>query len=270
MTLDTPEASVSSELGPQRIDHILDVVVTYFRSIRPMLLAERSGDMRIEYKPDGSPVTPLDQQIERELKDLLRGTDSAIGFLGEEYGLDGNQETYLVIDPIDSTNSFIHGWPGSTNMAALIHNGQPVCAAVYDYDQDRMYTATIHDGAKLNGEPLVMQARHDVPTIWIDCLDADRRGRMYEAAERAGFVPSTLRPPNGSRLVELATGTLDVQICVTPNAGVYDLVPGLFIAKMAGVMVRNLESESWDPSNLDVIASASDEYMQKAEALLLS
>jgi fructose-1,6-bisphosphatase/inositol monophosphatase family enzyme len=268
---DTPEILEANELSDEYIETSLSIVETYFRSIGDELRRAQKGSMNVSYKTDNSPFTELDRKVEQELKTLLTMYDPTVGFYGEEYGISGNTQTYWLIDPIDSTKKFIDNQPGSTNMAVLMHNGKPQCAVVFDFYEGRevMYTASEKNGALKNGEPLVARSSATQPTIWIDCMDKDRRDALYAGANDLGFTPSNLAPPNGARLVELGQ-SLDVQVCIEPNAGPYDLVPGLYIAQKSGVEVRNIGSESWDPLNLSIIASASKEQSLVAESLVTS
>jgi fructose-1,6-bisphosphatase/inositol monophosphatase family enzyme len=268
---DTPEILEANELSDEYIETSLSIVETYFRSIGGELRQAQQGSMSVQYKADNSPFTELDQKVEEELKTLITMYDPTVGFYGEESGISGNKQTYWLIDPIDSTKKFIENQPGSTNMAVLMHNGKPQCAVVFDFYEGHevMYTATEKNGALKNGEPLITRSTEAQPTIWIDCMDKHRRDALYARASELGFTPSDLAPPNGARLVELGQ-SLDVQVCIDPNAGPYDLVPGLYIAQKSGVEVRNIGSESWDPLNLNVIASVSKEQSLVAESLVTS
>ena len=268
---DTAEILEINELSDEYIETSLSIVEAYFRSVGEELRRAQQGSMNVQYKPDKSPFTDHDKKVEEGLKQLLSTYDPTVGFYGEEYGISGNPHTYWLIDPIDSTTSFIANRPGSTNMAALMHNGKPQCAIVFDFysGHETMYTATEKNGALKNGEPFSARSNEGQPTIWIDCKDKERRDDLYDRASEFGFIPSSLAPPNGSRLVELGQ-SLDVQICINPNAGPYDLVPGLYIAQKSGVDVRTIGSKTWDPLNLNVIASASKDHALVAESLIPS
>ena len=76
-------------------------------------------DFTVTVKPDGSPVTSVDQAVEGALRDRLaeRRPDHAI--LGEEYGRSGNSEWCWYLDPIDGTSRFVSGDPGWMTFVAL-------------------------------------------------------------------------------------------------------------------------------------------------------
>lgn len=97
------------------------------------LTSSRFGalDLRVDTKPDLTPVTDADRAVETELREVLareRPNDSVVG---EEFGGDtaftGRQ---WIIDPIDGTKNFVRGVPVWASLIALLHDGVPVVGAV--------------------------------------------------------------------------------------------------------------------------------------------
>ena len=76
-----------------------------------------------EEKPDGTPVTEADRQIEDTLRRLVADLRPEEGFLGEEYGASGPQQRRWIVDAIDGTVSFIAGDPGWGTLIALQVDG---------------------------------------------------------------------------------------------------------------------------------------------------
>jgi histidinol-phosphatase len=113
-------------------------------------------DLRIETKPDLTPVTDADRAVEAELREVLalqRPTDSIVG---EEFGGDtsftGRQ---WIIDPIDGTKNFVRGVPVWATLIALLHDGVPVVGAVSAPALRRRWWAAHGQGAftELDGAP---------------------------------------------------------------------------------------------------------------------
>ena len=72
----------------------------------------RSRDLRVDEKPDLSPVTEADRAIEAMARQLLRDRHPEMGVLGEEQGeAVGTAAARLIIDPIDGTRNFVRGIP---------------------------------------------------------------------------------------------------------------------------------------------------------------
>jgi len=90
----------------------------------------RAGDLRVETKPDLTPVTEADHAIERELRRLLaeRRPDDAV--LGEEQGATGSGSTRWILDPIDGTRNYTRGIPIWATLIALERDGELVASAV--------------------------------------------------------------------------------------------------------------------------------------------
>ncbi len=106
-----------------------------------LLLADRADavtsarfgalDLRIDTKPDLTPVTDADRAAEAELRAVLARQRPHDSIVGEEFGGDtaftGRQ---WIIDPIDGTKNFVRGVPVWATLIALLHDGVPVVGAV--------------------------------------------------------------------------------------------------------------------------------------------
>lgn len=103
-------------------------------------------------------VTEVDKAAEEAIIDILRTAYPEHGFLGEESGLHaapdekaGNApEFQWIIDPLDGTTNFIHGFPVYAVSIALAQRGQITQAVVYDPSRNEMFTASRGSGAFLN------------------------------------------------------------------------------------------------------------------------
>jgi len=88
-------------------------------------------DLRVDTKPDLTPVTDADEAVEAELRTILAAQRPGDAVLGEEYGgtaaFHGRQ---WVIDPIDGTKNFVRGVPVWASLIALLEDGVPVVGVV--------------------------------------------------------------------------------------------------------------------------------------------
>ncbi|MFT6558120.1 3'(2'),5'-bisphosphate nucleotidase CysQ [Sneathiella sp.] len=115
------------------------------------------SDLKSWEKNPGDPVSEADIAIDSFLKQHLLNTHPDYGWLSEETADDParlNKSRVWIIDPIDGTRSFIAGKPEFTVCAALVEDGKPVCAAVFNPVTDEFFEATLGQGAFLNGEKL--------------------------------------------------------------------------------------------------------------------
>ncbi len=94
----------------------------------------RALDLRIETKPDMTPVTDADRLTEEAIRSTLkraRPRDAIVGEeYGEEYGSRGNGDRRWVIDPIDGTNNYIRGVPVWATLIGLMDGGEAVMGVV--------------------------------------------------------------------------------------------------------------------------------------------
>ena len=88
-------------------------------------------DLRIDTKPDLTPVTDADEAVESILREVLSRERPDDAVLGEEYG--GTAEVHgrqWVIDPIDGTKNFVRGVPVWASLIALLDDGVPIVGVI--------------------------------------------------------------------------------------------------------------------------------------------
>ncbi|MGH3275124.1 MAG: histidinol-phosphatase [Streptosporangiaceae bacterium] len=83
----------------------------------------RAMDLRVEAKPDLTPVTDADLATEESLRNLLRRGRPRDAMLGEEFGQTGASQRCWVIDPIDGTKNFVRGVPVWATLVGLMADG---------------------------------------------------------------------------------------------------------------------------------------------------
>ena len=112
------------------------------------------GDYKRWNKAGGSPVTEADLAVDTFLKEILLAARPAYAWLSEE-SLDDparlNAERVFVVDPIDGTVAFMKVRPHFTICAALVEEGRPIAACVYNPIAEEFFTAAVGAGARLNG-----------------------------------------------------------------------------------------------------------------------
>lgn len=127
-------------------------------------LADQAGEVMKQYfnaedigtiaKDNDTPVTVADIKINQMVIDAVREAYPDHGVLGEEDSYAVDREYLWVCDPIDGTFPFSHGIPVFTFSLALVQNGVPLVAVIYDPTMDRMCSAITGQGAWMNDEEL--------------------------------------------------------------------------------------------------------------------
>ncbi len=95
-------------------------------------------------------VTVVDRQAEAEIIDTIHRAYPSHAVLAEESGLQGADEHVWVIDPLDGTTNFMHGFPVFSVSIALKLKGRLELGVVYDPLRQELFTASRGQGAQLN------------------------------------------------------------------------------------------------------------------------
>jgi histidinol-phosphatase len=114
----------------------------------------RASDLRVETKPDLTPVTEADRAVEQALRERLGVERPGDGVVGEEFGETGGTERRWILDPIDGTKSFVRGAPVWATLIALEDAGEIVVGVASAPALARRWWAARGAGAFANGEPI--------------------------------------------------------------------------------------------------------------------
>lgn len=90
----------------------------------------RIGTLKVQVKPDSSPVSEADQEIEATARGLVARHHPELGILGEEEGETGSRDRRLILDPIDGTRNFVRGIPVFATLLAIEVEGEVVAGLV--------------------------------------------------------------------------------------------------------------------------------------------
>jgi histidinol-phosphatase len=83
----------------------------------------RAADLRVETKPDMTPVTEADRAVEVTLAARLSVVRPEQGVVGEEFGSQGSTRDRWIIDPIDGTKNYVRGIPVFATLVAFETDG---------------------------------------------------------------------------------------------------------------------------------------------------
>lgn len=191
-----------------------------------------------ELKPDGSPVSETDLQVERRISEILAAERPNDGVLGEEVGGSGPVGRRWIVDGIDGTILFVAGVRGWATEIALVVDGEPVVGISTSGADGRRWWAARGAGAwrscrggepeqlAVSGQPGLDGARYSlIPPL--DALAPDRRrlvGRLDPAA--------TYVPPVEHGAVFVAEGR--VEACVQLGGGAWDFAALAVVVEEAG------------------------------------
>jgi histidinol-phosphatase len=111
----------------------------------------RALDLKVESKPDLTPVSDADTSVEQALRATLSRARPRDAVLGEEFGLTtaaaGPGNRRWVIDPIDGTKNYVRGVPVWATLIALLEGDQPVAGLVSAPALGRRWWGALGSGA---------------------------------------------------------------------------------------------------------------------------
>jgi myo-inositol-1(or 4)-monophosphatase len=133
-------------------------------------LIHRAGNnldhLTVTKKSHSDYVSEVDRAAEQTIIETLLDAYPNHAILAEESGAQGDSEFVWIIDPLDGTTNFLHGFPQYAVSIALQHNGVLTQAAIYDPTKNDLFTATRGRGAYLNDRRLRVSKRKELA----DCL----------------------------------------------------------------------------------------------------
>ncbi len=195
-------------------------------------------------------VTEVDKAAEIEIIDILKRAFPDHAILAEESGAQGEAkaEYTWVIDPLDGTTNFIHGFPQYAVSIALRHKDQYVHAVVYDPARNELFTASRGGGAFLNDKRIRVSKRAELEDALIgtgfpfrDFSHMDEYMRMFR-----DMIPKTsgIRRAGAAALdlAWVAAGRLDGfwEIGLAP----WDMAAGALMIQEAGGLVGDLSGNA--------------------------
>ena len=113
--------------------------------------ADRVDTLTVESKQMNDFVTEVDRAAEQAIIQTIQQAYPNHAILAEESGSSGDSEYVWIIDPLDGTTNFIHGFPQFAVSIALQHKKELVQAVVYDPMRNELFTASKGEGAQLDG-----------------------------------------------------------------------------------------------------------------------
>ena len=209
--------------------------------------AERVDLVDVEAKGLNDYVTKVDRAAERAIMDVLQKTYPTHGFLGEETGRregSGEGADWLwIIDPLDGTTNFIHGFPQFAVSIAVQHKGVTEHAVVLDPVKREEFTASRGRGAAMNGRRLRVTSRKGLDGALIGTGFPFRPDQMDHIDNYLGMFRDVARQTAGIRragaaaldLAYVAAGRLDgfFEFGLQP----WDIAAGDLLIREAGGLV---------------------------------
>lgn len=225
----------------------------------------------VDIKPDESPVTRADREIEAALREAIQRQYPDHGILGEEHGTHNVDAEYLwVIDPIDGTKSFITGRPLFGTLIALLRRGMPVLGLIDQPVSRERWVGVAGAPSTLNGDKIRTRPCSALAQATLTCTSP----HMFNKNELAAFeaLRSKARyAVYGSDCYAyglLASGFID--ILMEADLKPYDYCALIPIVEGAGGVITDWQGHPLGLSSDGRVLACGDKRLHKALLALIS
>ncbi len=200
----------------------------------------RALDLRVETKPDLTPVTDADRAVEEQVRSVLRRARPRDAVHGEELGKTGIGPRVWVVDPIDGTKSYVRGVPVWATLIALMMGDEPVAGVASAPALGRRWWAARGSGA-WTGRSLTKASRcrvsgvtrlRDASMSYSSLSGWEERGALDGFLGLARSVWRTRAYGDFWSYVLVAEGAVDV--AAEPEVSLWDLAALQVIVEEAG------------------------------------
>ena len=225
------------------------------------ILTRLFGQLKeVRMKDEMELITEADIQTEQKILDIIRRQFPEDSFLTEETGAHRRRpERVWIIDPLDGTTNFAHGFPFFATSIGLELDGEMVLGIVYNPHMGEHFEAAKGMGAFLNGNPIAVS---QTKTLQESLLGFGFPYTIQKEPEEAmHHLAKMIVHPQGVR----RPGTAAVDLCYVA-AGIFDgfweegLMPwdtaaGTVIVREAGGMLSTYQGAPYTPRSQTILAS---------------
>lgn len=225
---------------------ILNIAVEAARAAGNIIVRamNRLDTVKISEKSPNNFVTEVDQRAEKEIISIIKKAHPTHGIIAEESGESPGNDYQWIIDPIDGTRNFIHGFPHFAISIAVMHKNKIEYGVIYDPMLQELFVATRGKGAFLNDRRIRVGQRKNLS----ECLFGT--GFAYRHTDRDNPIPpNILRSilPLCGDIRRAGAATLDLAYVACGRLdgfwefglNIWDIAAGILLVKEAGGMVSD-------------------------------
>ena len=250
----------------------LEVAVTAAKAAGRIIRDAREDIRQIRHKGTINLVTQVDLAAEQAIVDVVSRHTPAIPVLAEEGGGASGVGTRWIVDPLDGTTNFVHGYPSYAVSIALQVDGCLEVGCILDAVNGRVYTARRGGGSWCGDQRLAVSATPTLEgALLVTGFPYDRRERVdwYLSFVREFLVRSRgLRRAGAAAMdfVALATGVVDAywEFGLSP----WDVAAGVLLVQEAGGRVSDMDGTTLDLDAPRLLATNGALHTEMTEALI--
>lgn len=215
----------------------------------------------ISYKGRIDLVTNIDKKAEDVIINIIKTSYSSHNILTEERQLaqDPKQKFRWIIDPLDGTTNYVHGFPFVAVSIALHYNGVPQLGVVYNPILEELFYAEKGSGSLKNDSPIAVSSNMNIEKAFLVTgfpynMEDDARNNIEN------FV-NVIRRCRGIRRV----GSAAIDLCYVAcgifdgfwelELSPWDTAAGELIVKQAGGVVTKIDSSPFSIFDKEIVAT---------------
>ena len=237
-------------MSPTKNDDYLVVAVEAAIAASHIIMEALEKPRVANHKGKTDLVTETDLHSENIIKSIIRASYPDHDLLAEESEKESFQSDFLwIIDPLDGTTNFVHGYPSFAVSIGLFFQNKPLIAVVLEMPSTKLYTAIKDEGAWCEGEPFTCSQTDSIEKSLLLTGFGYEHGELWER-NMALFKDFTDKSHGVRRL-----GAAAVDLCHVASGKVdgfweFDLKPwdsaaGILIAQEAGCVVSQMDGSDY-------------------------
>jgi myo-inositol-1(or 4)-monophosphatase len=244
---------------------LLNIAITAARKAGKVITRyiDERDTLKIHEKGVNDLVTMVDQNAEHEIIHIIQKAYPEHSILGEETGFHEGDDTVWVIDPLDGTMNYIHGFPHFAVSIAVKYKDTIEHAVIYDPISQDLYTASKGSGAQLNGKRIRASKRVSLEGALVGSSFPynerekhfdEQFDKQFKVFKEVYTVCADVRRTGSAalNLAYVAAGYLDG--FWETGLKEWDMAAGVLLVKEAGGYVSDFQGENHFLSNGNIIA----------------
>jgi myo-inositol-1(or 4)-monophosphatase len=254
---------------------LLNIAIRAARRAGEVIIRGMNRVHRLDVRAKGQNdfVTEIDMQAEREIIEIVRKSYPEHAFLAEESGHShtGEQEFVWIIDPLDGTTNFMHGFPQFAVSIGVQRRGRMEHGVVYDPLRQELFTTSRGDGAQLDGKRIRVSGHTGLERALVG-TGFPYRSNLHWLDNYMGMFKAVTQETSGIRrpgaaaldLAYVAAGRLDAfwELGLSP----WDTAAGTLLITEAGGMVGTLTGAEYKQQG-HIVAGSPKVYAALLETL---
>ena len=256
------------------MEPLLNIAISAARRASSIIFRNmnRLDSINVSSKGRNDFVSEVDRQAESEIIACIRKSYPDHAFLAEESGRQGDSEYLWIIDPLDGTTNYLHGFPVFSVSIAVARGDNLEHAVIYDPLRQELFTASRGSGAQLEGRRIRVSDQRGLDGSLIgtgfpfrgDMQEVDRYMPVLRAV--IGEAAGVRRPGSAALdLAYVAAGRLDGfwESGLKP----WDIAAGCLLIQEAGGIVTDFEGGDGYSKSGEIVTGTPKVYAELREII---